>query len=201
MSRTVERGVFYPVRMLPKDLGVALVVLVALALGGILRYQVDGGTRTFQDPDSPFRITYPATWAGAGSLQDTLLRVEDPRTDSTFKTALTVEGQGLDPASPPTLQTIVDRRIAGHEALTAYRLLENTEATVGGARGARIDYAYVVQPIDVPGRASLPVVVRAREYVVVTRERTYYITLAAPEREYADALARFEGIIEKVQVQ
>ncbi len=201
MSGTVERRAFHPVRLFPKDLGVAIVVLVALALGGLLRYQVEGGTRTFEEPDSPFRITYPALWTGAESLQDVLLRVEDPRAKSTFKTALTVESQGLDPASPPTLQTIVDRRIAGHEALTAYRLLENTEATVDGARGARIDYAYVVQPIDVPRRAAPPVVVRAREYVVVARDRTYYITLAAPEGEYEGALARFERIIEQVQIQ
>lgn len=202
MSQTAARQRLYPVRMLPKDLGVALVVLVALGLGGLLRHQVEGDTRVFQDQDSPFRIAYPATWSGAEALQDALLRVEDPRTDSAFKTTLTVESREIDPADPPTVQTIVDRRIAQHgEALTAYRLLANTDATVGGARGARIEYAYVVQPIDAPRRYSLPVVVQAREYVVVTRDRTYYITLAAPQHEYEGAVARFERSIEEVRVQ
>ncbi|MDP9373974.1 MAG: hypothetical protein M3Q65_16255, partial [Chloroflexota bacterium] len=117
------------------------------------------------------------------------------------KTTLSVESRELDPASPPTLQTLIDRRIEQHGALTAYRLLSNEEATVDGARGARIEYAYVVQPIDVPQRFSLPVVVQAREYVVVTRDRTYYIALAAPQHESAEAFARFDRIIEGVNVQ
>lgn len=201
MDQTIERKQFYPVRMLPKDLGVALVVLLALTLGGLLRFWVDGDTRTFQEQGSAFRIAYPRTWASTEPPEGALLRVEDPRTDSAFKTTLSVESRELDPASPPTLQTLIDRRIEQHGALTAYRLLSNEEATVDGARGARIEYAYVVQPIDVPQRFSMPVVVQAREYVVVTRDRTYYIALAAPQHESAEAFARFDRIIEGVNVQ
>lgn len=201
LDGAVERGRLYPVRLLPKDLGVALLVLVALGLGWLVRLQIEGATRTFQDPDSPFSISYPATWLAGESLQEALLRVEDPRTDSALKTALMVESRELDPASPPTVQDLADRRIAQQGALTAYRLLGNDEATVGGARAARLEYAYVVQPLDAPGRASLPVVVQAREYVVVARDRIYYITLAAPQHEYAAASARFERTIEKVRVQ
>lgn len=201
MSQTITAQRLYLVRMLPKDVGVALVVLVALGLGWLLRAQVDGATTTFQDQDSPLRIAYPKTWVGAESPQDALLRVENPRANSAFKTTLTVESREIDPASPPTLPTLVDRRIAQHGALTAYRLLSNTDATVDGAKGARIEYAYVVQPIDAPQRLSLPVVVQAREYVIVTADRTYYIALAAPQHEYAAALARFDRIIEGVNVQ
>ena len=201
MSRAGEGRGFSPMRMLPRDLGVALVVLVALALGWLLRYQVDGDTRSFQDPDSPFRISYPASWAGTEAPEDGLLRVEDPRTDSPFKTTLTVESRLLDPAALPTLQTLVDQRVAEQGALTAYRLLSNADATVDGARGARIDYGYVVQPIDAPRRASLPVVVQAREYVVVAQDRVYYIAVAAPQHEYEEAQARFERIVERVNVQ
>ena len=201
MSQAAERGAFYPVRMWPKDLGVALVVLLALGLGLLLRYQVEGATREFRDPDSPFRISYPASWVGAEAPEAGLLRVEDPRTDSAFKTTLTVESRLLDPAAPPTLQTLVDQRVAEQGALTAYRLLSNADATVDGARGARIEYGYVVQPIDAPRRASLPVVVQAREYVVVAQDRVYYIAVAAPQHEYEEAQARFERIVERVQVQ
>ncbi len=204
MSRTIERQGFAPVRMLPKDLGVALALLLALTLGGLLRYYwVDGNTRTFQDPGSPFRLAYPRTWASVAAPEGegALLRVEDPLTDSAFKTTLTVEGREIDPASPPTLQTLVDRRIEQHGALAAYRLLASDEATVDGARGARLEYGYVVQPIDAPRRASLPVVVQAREYVIVAPDRTYYITLAAPQHEYEAALARFERIIDGVHVR
>jgi hypothetical protein len=187
-------------RTLPKDVGVALVVLVALGLGLLLYLSVDGRTRLYQSADTPFRITYPARWIDAESLQDVLLKVVDPRADSAFKTALTVESRELDPQSPPTLQTLLDRRVEQRSALTGYHFLANQEATIGGEKAMRFDYAYMVQPIDEPRRASLPVVVVAREYIVVTQDHTYYITLAAPENESERAGAMFDRIIQTVQV-
>jgi hypothetical protein len=64
----------------------------------------------------------------------------------------------------------------------------------------RQEYAYVVQPIDQPRRASLPVVVRAIEYIVLAKDSVYYITLAAPENEFAGARAEFEQMIQTVQI-
>ena len=118
-----------------------------------------------------------------------------------FKTTLTVQSRELDTASAPTLQTLVDRRVVQRGALTGYHFITNDDATVGGVPGARIEYAYVTQPIDTPRRASLPVVVHANEYIVATKTRVYYITLVAPQNEYADAQTRFEEIIRSVQVQ
>jgi hypothetical protein len=64
----------------------------------------------------------------------------------------------------------------------------------------QLEYAYVAQPIDEPRRASLPVVVHTREYIVVAQDRTYYITLAAPESEFERASARFERMIASVRI-
>jgi hypothetical protein len=191
----------YRVRMLPKDLGVAIVVLVALLLGLGMRFQVERRVKQFQDPNSPFRMSYPAAWGFADSLQDVLLKVEDPNTDSAFKTALTVESRELDLASPPTLQDLIDRRVEQRSGLTGYHFLANADATVDGAKSARIEYAYVVQPNDEPRRASLPVVVQAREYIIVGKDRTYYVTLSAPENAFAEASAQFERTIMTVQLQ
>jgi hypothetical protein len=177
----------YRFRTAPKDLGVAIVTLVALAAGWLLFARADGATRQFQAQDAPFRIAYPAEWLGVESLADALLKVEDPRADSAFKTSMIVESRELDPQSPPTIQTLMDRRIEQRGQLTGYHFLSNQDTTVGGAKAAEIEYAYVVQPIDQPRRASLPVVVRAREYIVVAADRTYYITLAAPENEFERA--------------
>ncbi|HEX9372349.1 MAG TPA: hypothetical protein VF897_15145 [Roseiflexaceae bacterium] len=200
MIKTPENEV-YGIRMLRKDVGVAVVVLLALGLGWLLRAQVVNRVTVFQDQDSPFRMAYPATWSSADSLQDVLLKIQDPQTASAFKTTLTVERRELDPQSPPTLQSLVDRRVAARGTLTGYHFLSSGDATVGGAKSAQIEYAYVVQPIDAPRRASLPVVVRAREYVVVAKDRTYYIALAAPQDEFAGASARMERLLRTVQVQ
>lgn len=184
-----------------KDLGVAAVVVLALALGWLLRAQTEGRVTQFQDPNSPFRIAYPTSWSVSDTLHDVVLSVADPETDSAFKTNLTVESREIDPASPPPLQTLLDRRVEQRATLTGYHFLSNSETTVGGVNSAVFDYAYVIQPIDQPRRASLPVVVQAREYIVATKDHTYYVTLAAPQNEFESAAARFDRIIQTVQVQ
>ncbi|MBI4672900.1 MAG: hypothetical protein HY741_14695 [Chloroflexi bacterium] len=184
-----------------KDVGAAVVVLIALALGLVLYQVVVNRTQVYQESGSPFQITYPKTWTNAESLQEVLLKVENPTTDSAFKTTLTVEARDLDPSAPPTMQTLVDRRVEQRSALTAYHFIANNETTVGGAPAQELRYTYVVQPIDTPRRVSLPVVVVVRDYIILTSARSYYLTLAAPENEFAAASAQMERIIQSVKIQ
>jgi hypothetical protein len=199
--RNVDDHTLWRVRMLPKDLGVALVVLIALGLGLLLRSQVEGSVRQFQAPDMPLRLAYPATWRSASSLQDVLLKIEDSLTSSAFKTTLTVESRELDPAAAPSLQELVDRRIEQRSSLVGYHFLASNPARIDETDAVQIEYAYVVQPIDEPRRASLPVVVHAREYVVSAGERSYYIALAAPSDEFAGASAALDQIIQSARLR
>ncbi len=201
MSRTINNVTVWPLRTLPKDIGVAVVVLAALLLGLLLRSSVEGGTRAYQSADHSFSVSYPAIWRTSSVTNTVMLMVEDPRTDSAYKTNVTVETRELDPASPPTLQELIDRRIVQRGTLTGYHFLSSTERTVGGARASEIEYASVAQPIDMPRSVSLPVVVRSREYIVITKTRTYYITLAAPENDFGRASEQFDHMIQTVQVQ
>jgi len=201
MDGTVTGRRVYTLRLWPKDLGVALVTIAALLGALLLRQDVVGATRTFESDAAPFTMTYPATWGQVAPPAGTLLRIEDPRTTSTFKATVTVENRELDPAAPPTVQALADRRIEQGGTLLAYRLLGNEEATVAGARGLRLDYAYVVQPLDAPQLASPPVVVRARQYIVVTASGAYYLTLDAPEAAFAVAADQFAGMIEEVRIR
>lgn len=184
-----------------KDLGVAIVVTVALLLGLLLREVVVNRTKVYQDSQSPFRMEYPAGWVTAESLQEVLLKVEDPTANSAYKTTLTVEARDLDPSNPPTLQTLVDRRVQDRSALPGYHFISNDPATVGGAQGQQLRYAFINEPIDTPRRVSLPVVVVARDYIVTTKDRTYYITLTAPENEFDKASTRLDSLIQTVKVE
>jgi hypothetical protein len=186
---------------LTKDLGVALVVLVALALGAGIGQVVVNRSKVFQAADAPFRLEYPARWTNVESLQDVLLKVEDPAANSPFKTSLVVETRELDPSAPPTMQTLIDRRVEQRGALTAYHFISERTTTIDGMPTQELQYSYVVQPIDTPRRASLPVVVIARDYIVLTPTRVYYVTLNAPESEFASASERMDRILESVQVQ
>jgi hypothetical protein len=199
-TQRAETPLYPTLRTLPKDLGVALIVLLALAFGWLLFTQTDGQTRTFQEQDAPFRISYPASWDNAALEGDELLRVEDRLTDSIFKTTLTVERRDLDPASPPPVQILLDRRVADHSTLVGYHLLGSEQARAGDKDAQQLEYAYVAQPLDGPRRASLPVVVRVREYMVALPDRVYYITLAAPEQEFDAASSRLDEIIQTVQI-
>ena len=181
-----------------------MVVGAALLAGLVLRSQVEGRTATFQDKASGFSISYPATWGASASLKELMLKVEDQRTDSAFKTSLAVEKRGLDPQSPPTLQQLVDRRVAQQGTLTAFHLLSSREETnralFAGAKAMRQEYAYVVQPIDQTRRASVPVVVHAVDYIVITKNNAFFITLAAPEGAFDDASGVLDAIIGSVRV-
>ncbi len=196
MSQTIDNITVWPLRTLPKDVGVAVVVLAALLLGVLLRSSVEGNTRIFENADHTFSISYPSTWR-SGTVTDTvLLRVEDPQTDSAYKTNVTVEERELDTTSPPTLQEFIDRRVVQRGALTGYHFLSSAERSVGGARAAEIEYAFVAQPIDRSGSDSLPVVVHSREYMVVAKNRAYYITLAAPENDFDRASRQFDRMLQ-----
>ncbi len=201
MSQTIDNITVWPLRTLPKDVGVAVVVLAALLLGVLLRSSVEGNTRIFENADHTFSISYPSTWR-SGTVTDTvLLRVEDPQTDSAYKTNVTVEARELDPASPPTLQELIDRRVVQRGTLTGYHFLSSAERSAGGARAAEIEYAFVAQPIDRLGSASLPVVAHCREHIVVAKNRTYYITLAAPENDFDRASRQFDQMLQTEKVQ
>lgn len=201
MSRTIDNVTVWPLRTLPKDIGVAAVVAVALVLGLLLRFSVEGSTKAFQSPDKTFSMSYPATWRTTQITDTLILRVENPQANSAYKTNVTVEARDLDTTAPPTLQELIDRRVVQRATLTGYHFLSNSERTVGGARAAELDYAFVAQPIDTPRSASLPVVARSREYIVVTKNRSYYITLAAPENDFSRATQQFDQMLQTVKVQ
>lgn len=201
MSDLARNEPIYTLRMRPKDIGVALVALLFLLGGWLVMTSITTRTRTFQDEVTPLRFDYPADWIAVESLQDVALRVVDPATPSAVKISLAVESRPLDPANPPTLQTLLDRRVEQRQALTGYHFLSEAESEVGGARAIVSEYAYVVQPIDEPRRASVPVVVRAREYIIVSADQSYYVTFTAPDQVFDRASRRFERVIASMVVQ
>jgi hypothetical protein len=197
---TTPEDRFLGVPHLGKDLGVAIVVIVALLLGWVLREATLNRSIAYQDGETGFSLQFPAAWGAVDSLQDVLLKVENPTTGSAYKTNLVVEARELDPQNPPTLQEFVDRRVTQKGNLTGYHFIREQDGVVDGHKAREIVYAYVVQPIDQPRRVSLPVVVVAREYIIVGPDRVYYVTVAAPENEFNAASAQLDGILRTVDI-
>ncbi len=201
MSRTIDNVTVWPLRTLPKDIGVAVVVLLAFLLGLLLRFSVEGSLRSYQARDQSFSMSYPASWRSDSITNTVLLRVENPQTASAYKTNVTVEARELDPSSPPTLQSLIDRRVVQRGTLTAYDFLSSSERTLAGAKAAEIDYAFVSQPVSALRSVSLPVIVQSREYVVVTKNKIYYIALAAPQSDFDNASGQFDRMLQTVKIQ
>jgi hypothetical protein len=197
---TTPEDKFLGVSHLGKDLGVAFVVIVALLLGWLLREATLNRAIAYKDSETGFSLQFPAAWSTADSLQDVLLKVENPNTGSAYKTNLVVEARELDPQNPPTLQEFVDRRVTQKGGLTGYHFIGEQDGVVDGSKAREITYAYVVQPNDQPRRVSLPVVVEAREYIMVGKDRVYYITVAAPESEFGAASAQLDQIVKTVDI-
>ena len=195
-----QAAALHSIHNLRKDVGVAIVVIVALALGWWLRSYTLSRTTAYQDSETGFSLQFPTAWGVADTLQDVMLKVENPTTASAYKTNLVVEARELDPQNPPTLQEFVDRRVTQKSNLTGYHFISEQDGVVDGNPARQIIYAYVVQPIDQPRRVSLPVVVVAREAIVVGKDRVYYLTVAAPEEEFATASAQLGGILKTVNI-
>lgn len=191
----------YDLRLRPKDLGVALIAVLCLLAGWLLMQSTVTRTVSFQSEVVPLRLAYPAGWIEVPAAENVLLNVANPATPSAFKTLISVENRPIDSVSPPTLQTLLDRRVEQRQQLTGYHFLGDGEAEVAGVRALVSDYAYVVQPIDEARRAALPVVVQAREYIIVTADQSYYVTLVAPEGQYEQARRQFDRVIASLQVQ
>src|SRR4051794_13290404 len=115
----------WPMRTWTKDIGVAIVVLLALAGGLLLRTYVEGSTKEYRSTNPTFSMAYPAGWRTIQSNDGALLQVQNPVTDSAFKTNITVMTRELDPSSPPTLQELVDRRVGDLGNLTGYHFLSS----------------------------------------------------------------------------
>lgn len=191
----------YDLRLRPKDLGVALIAILCLFGGWLLMESVTTRTQSYQDEITPLRFDYPAGWVQVPSAENILLTIANPATPSAFKTVISIENRPIDPASPPSLQTLLDRRVEQRQTLPSYHFLSDGEAEVDGVRALVSEYAFVNQPINEARRASLPVVVEAREYIIVTADQSYYVTLAAPADQYDQARRQFDQMIARMVVQ
>ena len=195
-----QTAALHDIHNLRKDVGVAIVVIVALALGWWLRSYTLSRATAYQDSETGFSLQFPTAWGVADSLQDVMLKVENPSTGSAYKTNLVVEARDLDPQNPPTLQEFVDRRVTQKGNLTGYHFIREQDGVVDGNKAREIVYAFVVQPIEQQRRVSLPVVVAAREYIIVGADRVYYITVAAPEDEFDATSARLDEIVKTIDL-
>lgn len=202
MISKIEGNSIYKVRHTRKDVGVLIVAALALLAGLLLRQSVTGTTVSFADKTTGLQMVYPAGFAETSTmLPDAVIKIADQYGLTPFKSSLTVESLEIDKTNVPTLQQLMDRRVELRSKLTGYHFIGNKETSVNGNKAMQLDYAYVDQPIDEPRRVSLPVVVEGREYIVLSKDRVYYLTLAVPEKEAETTMPKLQNVVEGLKIQ
>jgi hypothetical protein len=195
-----------PNRRLTEDLRadalVALVVIAALTTGWVYKNSLLSRTTLAVDPASQFALRLPSHWSTTESdSADTFLTAENPRAGSIYKTAIVGKTFLLDETDPASLDTLVDQLIKQHgDELLGYHLLDAYPKTIAGAEGRVIEYAYVVQPIDQPFRAAVPVVVHAYDYVIYTPKEYWVVTLTSDEQLAEKERPTYEQIVASMKL-
>jgi len=184
------------------DLLVALAVVVALTVGWFYKESLLSRTSQAVDQASQFALSLPSHWLTTETeAADTFITAENPRADSIYKTALIGKTFLLDETAPASLDTLVDQLIQQHgDELLGYHLLDTYPATISGAEARVIEYAYVVQPIDQPFRAAVPVVVHAYDYVIYTPKEYWVVTLTSDEQLQPKEQKTFAQIVASIKL-
>ncbi len=186
------------------DLLVALVVVVALALGWFYKSSLSSQTTPVADRNSQFSLAIPSRWLTHepdAEAEDTFLIAENPAANSVYKSAVTGRSFLLDPQSPTALDTLTDGLVQRHgDELTGYHLLDIQRRMIGGAEARVVEYAYVLQPIDQPFRASVPVVVHGFDYLIYTPTQYWVLTFTADELLVEKEREGFERVISSIQL-
>jgi hypothetical protein len=182
---------------------VVAVVAIALLAGWLLKSWVESRTTTFSNSD--LTLSYPATWLRelGEPEQGVLFAAQDVRSGSLYATHLSVWVADALPQVrqenvDPTLSAVTAWTFQRGQELEGYRVLGTAAVQVDGIDGARIDYAYVSDPIASPYRKALPVVVEAVDYLLPYQGKLYVITLAADASRFEPEAGQFEALLRRV---
>jgi hypothetical protein len=188
-------------------------LVVMIIVGWLVRTSFQYRTAEHRAPLDPadaggpaVTLVLPEAWAPAGEANTSgAVQYADVTATSSYKTTIGVVSRDLDPTAGLTLDGVVDREIAVHtnDTLTypGYQLLGKVgDGTVDGQPAKVIEYAYAAKPIDVQQRDAPPVVVHAREYVVIKGTRLFLITLTADQAYYAEQADALAAIVNAIKL-
>jgi hypothetical protein len=169
-------------------------VVIALALGWVLKTSVEGRRVPFQGEGISAQV--PEGWLRAVGQRGEILRVVNPASAG-FPTMYAINVQPTAPETTPAEAASLLTLQRGQQ-LTAYRLLEQSPVTVNGHSAYRIAYAYVEVDANVT-HADLPVVVQAEDFVFVQDGRSIVVSFRAAAAAYAEEYEWFPPFLASVQ--
>lgn len=169
-------------------------VLVALALGWVLRQSVLFQTTPFELTEADIVGQYPAHWTQEFE-EDPLLKVRD-HMGGEFDSVLTLRSRPL--ADEADVAIVLDAlSLERARAVIAYNTLDTNQVVVAGRTAHRRQFTYVHTDAN-PYVDRLPVVVRGTDLAFRDAGRIVVVTFLTGVDDYAVQYPHFRAFVESL---
>jgi hypothetical protein len=168
-------------------LAVTVLTFLALLLGAILKSSVENRSQRIERKGVTASV--PANWVVEDGAGDLIFASWDPFVPDVRYTVYLTPNQGKHLLTDVSLE----RNLALGKALEGFKVLEETPIIRRGREGYKVTYAFI--DTNQPG---MPIVLQGVDYYFPADNSTLVVSLQAHDRDYDEALLRFEAFLDSV---
>lgn len=168
-------------------LAVGIVTFVALVLGAILKSSVENRSQHIERKG--ITASVPANWVIKDSAGNLIFVSWDPFVPDVRYSVSLESNDG----NHPLMEVAAERNTVLGKILETFRVLDETPIIRRGREGYKVTYAFVDTKVE-----GLPLVLQGVDYYFPADGKAMIISLQAHERDYDEALLRFESFLDSV---
>jgi hypothetical protein len=180
-------------------LWVILTALVGVLLALALKTTVEGRSTAFSALGGDVSLQYPSAWVLGKASEGTLLTVSDPRSPSSFSSLITVRTRPLAQGEQ-LIDAATSWALSQNRTLREFSDLGSEQTTLAGRPAIRLNYAYVAPVPAGAGRATLPVVARATNTLVIAGNQVLIFGAASDANRYESYADLFQKMLSSVKL-
>ncbi len=168
-------------------LAVGLVTLAALLLGAVLKSSVENRSQRIERKG--ITATLPANWVIKESAGNLIFVSWDPFVPDVRYSVSLESNDG----NHPLAEVAAERNTILGKVLETFRVLDETPIIRRNREGYKVTYAFIDTRVQ-----GIPLVLQGVDYYFPADGKAMVISLQAHERDYEEALLRFEAFLDSV---
>ena len=168
-------------------LAVGIATLVALLLGAVLKSSAENRSQHIERKG--ITASVPANWVIRESAGNLIFVSWDPFVPD-VRYAVSLE---TNDGNRPLVEVATERNTILGKVLESFRILDETPIIRRNREGFKVTYAFVDTKVE-----GLPLVLQGVDYYFPVDGKALIISLQAHERDYDEALLRFESFLDSV---
>jgi hypothetical protein len=176
---------------------VILVALLGVLLALALKSAVQGRSTAVSGLDGAVTLEYPSAWVFGKPSEGALFTVSDPRSPSSFSSLVTVRTRSLAQGQE-LIDAATSWALSQNRNLREFTDLGSEATTLAGRTAIRLNYAYVAPVPDGAGRATLPVVARATDTLVIVGNQVFIFGAASDAAQFERYAGTFDRILSSI---